>query len=308
MKILILALVLLLGLGLAVHALQQAVSQPAGPRPLPYKTFEMPASAVEVPMLDGLLAIVEVRINGQGAYRFGIDTGAAGGAIINQSLADKLGLPVVGQAMTGDPSGKSRHAVNLVGIDKLEVGGATFGGLTASGSQFEALGVDGILGIRLFSESLLTLDYPHHRVRIERGELPAADGKTVLTYDGRMGGIPMITLHLGDAEVQAHVDSGNTRSEIVVPAALTSRLKFSAEPVSVGKAKTVSNELDVRQAPLAGNLVLGSYELQNPRVDIVDLIPFANVGHKFLQRFTVTVDSKNSWIRFEPQTATPKSP
>ena len=36
--------------------------------------------------------------------------------------------------------------------------------------------IDGILGFNLFSEYLLTLDFPAKRVRLERGELPKADG------------------------------------------------------------------------------------------------------------------------------------
>ncbi|HVR95760.1 MAG TPA: hypothetical protein VMW27_04050, partial [Thermoanaerobaculia bacterium] len=47
------------------------------------------------------------------------------------------------------------------------------------------------------------------------------------------------------------------------------RLKLAAEPVPAGKGRTLFNEFEIQQAPLAGNLVLGSYELSNPKIDNV---------------------------------------
>jgi len=250
-------------------------------------------------MLEGRLAIVEVRVNGQGPFKFGIDTGAAGGGRIDKSLVEKLGLQVVGQARAGDMSGKNQSTINLVEIGKLSVGDAVFSGVRAAVGDYGELGVAGILGVGLFAEHLLTLDYPRRRVRIEQGELPPADGQKVLGFDVSMG-IPSVRLRLGEVEVDAHVDSGNTRSEIVVPSSLAGKLKLAAEPVVIGKGKTRFNEVEIRQAPLAGALILGSYELRDPRIDIVDLFPYVNLGHTFLQRFAITVDRKSRRIRFEP--------
>ena len=287
---------------LAASAQQPPQPQPrlqrAREMPRPYQAAELAGTAVEVPMLEGRLAIVEVRVNGQGPYRFGIDTGAAGGARIDKSLIEKLGIQIVGQARAGDTSGANRTTVDLVEIGKLAVGDAVFSGVRAAVGDYVELGVTGILGIGLFSEHLLTLDYPHRRVRIERGELPPADGLKILGFDAPFG-IPSVRLRLGGVEVEAQIDSGNTRNEIVVPASLTSRLKLAAEPVVIGKARTRFNEIEIRQAPLAGALVLGSYELRDPRIDIVDLFPRPILGHQFLQRFAVTIDGKNRRVRFE---------
>ncbi|HVS00677.1 MAG TPA: retropepsin-like aspartic protease, partial [Thermoanaerobaculia bacterium] len=265
MKALPLAVATCLLAGLAASA-QEPQTQQVRVRPRPYATAEVPAAAVELPMLEGPLAIVEVRVNGQGPFRFGVDTGAAGGARISQTLVDKLGLQAVGQAMTGDPSGKSRRTIQVFEIDQLKVGDAVFGKVPAAAGDYSAVGVDGILGNGLFSEYLLTLDYPRRRVRIERGELPPADNKTILGFEAPQG-IPTVHLRLGEVDAEAHVDSGNSRQEIVVPASLIPRLKLAAEPVPAGKGRTLFNEFEIQQAPLAGNLVLGSYELSNPKID-----------------------------------------
>ncbi|HEX7181338.1 MAG TPA: retropepsin-like aspartic protease [Thermoanaerobaculia bacterium] len=298
MKVLRLAVAACLTLSVAASAQEpQPIRRREAPRA--YAAVEVPAAAVEVPMLDGPLAVVEVRIDGQGPFRFGIDTGAAGGGRIDQKVVEKLKLPVAGQAMAGDPSGKNRRSVDIIRIGKLSVGEAVFRDVNATAGDYSDLGIDGILGVGLFSEHLLTLDYPRRKVRIERGELPPADGRRILGFEAQRG-VPTIRLRVGEVEVDAHIDSGNTRSEIVVPASLAGQLKLAAEPVSIGTARTGFNQFEVRQAPLAGTLVLGSYELPNPKIDIVDLFPHANLGHKFLQRFAVTLDGKGRRIRFEP--------
>src|SRR5262245_44190276 len=48
-------------------------------------------------------SVVEVKINGQGPYRFFLDTGA-GGMVINGDLAKELKLPIIGSTELGDPS------------------------------------------------------------------------------------------------------------------------------------------------------------------------------------------------------------
>jgi hypothetical protein len=52
---------------------------------------------------------------------------------------------------------------------------------------------DGVLGIGLFKDYLLVLDYPARRVRIEKGELPPTDGREVLDFEERRG-IPIVKL------------------------------------------------------------------------------------------------------------------
>ncbi|HET7496780.1 MAG TPA: serine hydrolase, partial [Candidatus Eisenbacteria bacterium] len=93
----------------------------------------LPAGGAVVPMAwAGHLASVEVTLNGQGPFRFAIDTGAAGCLRIDEAVARKLGLPVVGEARVGDPSGKNMKTAEIVAVDSLAAGGARFAGLTAT--------------------------------------------------------------------------------------------------------------------------------------------------------------------------------
>jgi Aspartyl protease len=300
-----LALALLATLAITSSVAAQQPIRRQGPPEKPFSSAEMSAASVEVPMLAGEGIVVEVRINGKGPYKFSLDTGAAGGGRITPKTAEALGLPAVGEVMAGDPSGKNRQSLKIVEAGSLTLGGVTFHDVHLSvrdlpkrrldGAEEER---DGVLGIGLFQDHLLTLDYPARRVRIEKGELPPADDKQVVAYENPFG-IPQIRMKVGDLEVEADVDSGNMNGELVLPASYIGKVALAYEPKVIGKARTGFNEFDVKQAPLKGGAKIGAQVVERPLVDFVDIFPHGNIGHAFLSRFAVTLDQKNHRIRFK---------
>ena len=145
----------------------------------PKRSF-VPPEGMDVPMFfaDHLPA-VDVMVNGTGPYRFAIDTGGSGALRIDTELAEKLGMEKVGEVMGGDPSGKNLAAMAVVGVDSIQVGGATFVRIDASSRDYQQgvrmHGVDGVLGFGLFSGYTVTFDYPAGRLRLESKELPPAN-------------------------------------------------------------------------------------------------------------------------------------
>lgn len=290
-----------IALTVAITTLAAGAQEPVrrlGPPPRPFASAEMPGTSVEVPMLAGEEVAVEVRVNGKGPYRFLLDTGAAGGGRISESLADALSLKRVGQAISGDPMGKNRQTIDIVEADSLTIGDAAFSRVHLGVRDFGRPGFDGILGIGLFEEFLLTLDYPRQRVRIEKGNLPDADGKAVLAFENPRG-IPQIRLKVGDQDVAVDVDSGNQKGELVLPASYIGKVPLAKEPAVVGRGRTGYNEFEIKQAPLKGALQVGGQSVEQPLVDFVEGFPNGNFGHRFLQRFAVTIDQKNHRIRFQ---------
>jgi predicted aspartyl protease len=299
-------LVAALALSLAFLAAQTGWTDPVpvrrmGPPPRPFERAEMPGSSTEVSMIGEGRVLVEVRIDGKGPYRFILDTGAAGGGRIGRELADRLGLKVVGQAVTGDPSGKNRQTVDLVEAGSLAVGDLTFTGVKLSVGVLPSppgeAESEGVLGVGLFEDHLLTLDYPARKVRIEKGTLPPADGREILDFESPHG-VPSVRIRVGDLEVAADVDSGNQRGEVVLPASYLGKVPLEGEPKGVGHARTTFNEIEIKQARLKGAARIGAHSVEGPLVDFVEIFPVANVGHAFLRRFAVTIDQKNHRIRF----------
>jgi hypothetical protein len=294
---------------LALLAVQTGWTEPPvpvrrmGPPPRPFERAEMPSGSTEVPMLSEKRVLVEVRIDGKGPYRFALDTGAAGGGRISRGLADRLGLKVVGQAMTGDPSGKNRRTVDVVEAGSLAVGGLTVMGVKLTVGVLPPVPghpeteMEGVLGVGLFEDHLLTLDYPARKVRIETGSLPPADGREVLDFENPRG-VPSVRIQVGDLEVAADVDSGNSRGELVLPASYLGKVPLEGEPKVVGHGRTNFNEIEIQQARLKGAVRIGAHSVERPLVDFVGIFPVASLGDAFLRRFAVTIDQKGHRVRF----------
>ncbi len=142
---------------------------------------------------------------------------------------------------------------------------------------------------------LLTLDYPARQVRIERGELPAIDGQDVIAF--RLDrGVPSIDIQVGSLTVDADVDAGSMGG-FMLPTRLIGDLPPAAEPRVVGKARTVSNEFEIREAQLRGVVRLGGHEFRDATVGFQPIFPMANVGAKVLRDFAVTFDQRNLRMR-----------
>ncbi|HYJ34080.1 MAG TPA: serine hydrolase [Candidatus Binatia bacterium] len=259
----------------------------------------LPDGGAAVPMTwAGHLASVSVMLNGQGPFRFAIDTGAAGCARIDAAVARKLGLPVVGEARVGDPSGKNMKSAEIVSIDSLAIGGARFVGLTATAGDLAGHlpgeAVDGILGFGLFDDCLLTLDFPALRMTLAEGSLPA-DGAGVLTYRDERG-IPSVTMRVAGVSVDTDVDAG-AMGGFSLPESFAAKLPLAEPPRVVGHARTVSNEFEIKAARLDGDVAVGGTTFAKPMVEFQPVFDVGNIGARVLRDFAVTFDPKNHRMR-----------
>jgi len=243
--------------------------------------------------------VVQVRIGGNGPFPFIVDTGA-GGTVIEAGLARELSLPIEGEARIGDPIQPHAIAAKSARIDLLKIGGAAFERSRATVIDqpgfADHLGARGVLGMPLFSDLLLTLDYGRKEIRIGRGSLPAADEKQVLSYrEGPMGTI-RVPLGVGPLSIDADLDTGSPAG-LSLPDGDMDRLPLQGKPVEVGRARTLSSEFVVHAATLQGTLSLGEFRIENPTLRF-NALPGANIGSELIGRFVVTLDQKNHRVRF----------
>jgi len=298
------AVIFLVLLALAVAAIAQVQVRREGPSPRPFSRSEMAVPSSELAMLPGGDVLLEVRVDGKGPYHFLLDTGASGGGRINQPLVDSLGLKVVGQVLAGDSTGKNRQTLSIVRAPSVTVGAATFSDVNliardlAVASAGRNVSFDGVLGIELFQDYLLTLDFPARRVRIEKGDLPPADGREILDFES-WHGVARVQVKVGDLAVTTDVDSGNLHGGFVLPASYLGKVALEGEPKVVGRRRTGFNELEVKQATLKDPLQIGGLVLQHVTADFIDGLPHASFGQQLLARFAVTIDQKNRRIRFQ---------
>src|ERR1700757_2889239 len=108
---------------------------------------------------------VMVTVNGKGPFRFIVDTGTGGDAIITTQLAEQLDLPLAGEARLSDPTGQGGPTAPLRRIDSLSVAGVDFSSTKGVEHSVPTGGgsCQGMLGFTLFRDFLLTLDYVNGR-------------------------------------------------------------------------------------------------------------------------------------------------
>lgn len=247
----------------------------------------------------GTRPAIEVMVNGKGPFLFLIDTGAQGMARADTSLVQKLNISVAGQTATSDGSAK-QVKISKVRFETLSIGSLQFRNVEALSRSYNAASylphLDGILGFDLFSDYLLTLDYPNKRVRIEREELPKPDGAQILKFEIRDGN-PYIDVNIGNMMVKAMVDSGNIRG-IDLPASLVSKLPLASYPKLIGKGASVSGEVELREARLQDTFSLGRNLFPEPTITFTDVYDEINIGSTILREFAITFDQKNHCVRF----------
>jgi Aspartyl protease len=251
--------------------------------------------------MRGLMPVVEVELNGQGPFAFMLDTGAGMQADIDPAVAQRLHLRSTGLVTSGDPSGQNDRQLTTATIDSLTIGKAEFRHVTALVRPQQITkdypAVDGILGFALFTDYLLTLDYPAMQLKLARGNLPTANRTDILNFEIE-NRIPVIELAIGKMRVRAHVDSGNFVAGFILPEEIVAQLQLLSSPVTVGSARSVSNRIELKQVQLRDTIRLGSFDFPQPTVQFPALSD-TNVGFKVLRDFIVTFDQKNRRMKLE---------
>jgi hypothetical protein len=256
---------------------------------------------LEIPMqFDGGMPAIEVMVNGKGPFIFGFDTGAQGGPRIDASLVEKLGLKSSGQVQAIDPSGRNPQTSETFKLDSMAVGDLRFADVTVASRNYKnsprPLKVDGILGLNLFADYLVTLDFPAKKLRLDKGQLPKPDGAEILDYKNEAG-IAQVELSVGDKKIKAHLDSGNGIGAFVFPTVFAEKLSFAGEARVVGRARSASGEMEIKQVQLKDVVKLGRHEFPDATIVYPALGDIGNVGVKTLNQFVVTFDQKNERVR-----------
>lgn len=269
---------------------------------IPISVSAQKKTPVDLPMkMRGLMPAVEVMVNGKGPFLFAIDTGAAGLARVDSSLMTQLGLKASGQARASDGSGQNARTLETVKLDSIKVGDIEFRNMEVITRNYNTSPnlpkIDGILAFNLFSELLLTLDFPAKRVRVESGELPRANGENIINFENP-NGVATVELLVGNQKVKAHVDSGNLVGGFILPTAVVEKSNLASQPAVVGRARTVSNDVEIKEVRLKDSIHLGGFEFTEPTVSFPALLN-ANIGAKMMQNFILTFDQKNKRVKLE---------
>jgi hypothetical protein len=252
-------------------------------------SVNVPEGGASVPLMTASThPTVMVTIKGR-PYRFQIETGAWFNTVSSR-VARELNLPYGGNG----------EAV----VEGLKVGDAEFGTLHADVADHVPGGVDGQLGLPAFADLLLTVDFPHHQLRLNKGTLGAANGHDILplTAIGPLWGVPVM---IGGKPFTGFIDTQSGDGLAMAPQ-LARTVSFATRPVAAGYVHGPAiGEARVTTAKLAGELAFGDYHIRRPTVASFPLeIRFPNfgvlMGPPMLSQFVLTLDQKHRLARFAP--------
>lgn len=253
----------------------------------------------------GGLPYLELSINGQGPFLFGLDTGFGAGLELDADLAGELNVKASGQTSVGDGSGQNEITLQTAKIGQVAIDGYTVKNCTAilrKNARKKVPGMEnvkGIVGMALFSDYTITLDYPNNLFVIQKDALPKANSSDIFNYTEVGGGVPQIQIKIGSHEVNAAIDSRSMSGTFKLPQQLVDKLTFLNRPIAVGKGQTVSNTIAINQVSISESIRFGEFVFERPTVTYPSLNENAIIGSKLLQEFAITIDCKNKRIQFK---------
>ena len=188
------------------------------------ETLNVPPVAIAAPNEDStLLAIptrvdrigrivVPVMINGQGPFRFIVDTGASH-SVVSPALAAKLGLTQTTESgiLVNGITGTAQ--VPAVTIAKLQAGD-----LAIEDTSFPVVwaplmaGADGILGAAGLSAQRLLVDFDHNKVVLSHAASGTPAGYARIPARRLEGGLVAVKARVGRIDTVAIIDTGSERT------------------------------------------------------------------------------------------------
>jgi hypothetical protein len=238
-------------------------------------------------------------INGNGPYRFILDTGATGG-VIDGDLAAELSLPHAGEAMVGSPLGEEPLRLCLVRSETVEIGPVRLRDVvwTTMNQQPFLSGQEkprGIVSAHWFAGVLITIDFVDHTISFAPGELPPRDGEEIFEHEADAP-LPTFPVRVADIQIDCVLDTGSPGG-LTLPAAYIDSLPLKHEPIEIARARTPDAEFAILAAPLEGEVLIGRHRLANPEVRFSHAHPHGEIGQRILDRFVVTFDPATHRVR-----------
>lgn len=253
---------------------------------------------------------VGVLVNGQGPFRFMVDSGADR-SVVGSALAARLALPPGPSATLHDMAGTRRIAT--VRLDRLRVGGSETRGMSVPALAEANLGAQGLLGIDALAGQRVMLDFEAKTITVQDTRRPpprSSADEIVITAVRRKGQLIMTEASVGRHDINAVIDSG---AEVTIGNAALREALFRnrrkppvAVPVELISVTGQTIEADMVVVP---EVRIGGLTLSNVTIAFAEVPPFALfgldkqpailLGTDVLEVFRrVSLDFRNRKIRF----------
>ncbi len=256
---------------------------------------------------------VPVMVNGQGPFRFIVDTGADR-SVISAELAARLSLPVDEKVRLVSMGGVS--TVNTVRLKSLAVtANRSIKNVVLPALPERYLGADGLVGLDALKGQRVMLDFAAQTIIVEPGntravrEEPVTGNMIVVRARSRMGQLVLVDADANGQDVWVIVDTGGQNT---VANGAMRNLMVKRTPPEGFKQITLMSVVGERisaEYTVIGKMRIGGVQLGNAAVAFADAQPFRKfglvrkpamlLGMESLRSFKrVSIDFANKEVRF----------
>ena len=273
-------LLLVLASGNALAAAAQTSPPIPSPQAIPPATLddhlEVSGTDIAAQQVKSRL-FISVGVNGQGPFRFLVDSGADR-SVIGLELAQRLALPPGEPVRLQGMAGSS--VVQTVRLERLRIGSSDIEDIVAPALDERYLGAQGLLGIDALVDQRLKLDFVAKTITVEDARKPAPydPNEIVVTARRRKGQLILTEASVAGIRIAAVIDTG---AEMTVGnSALRARLLGGRRPPAVRPVTLVSvtGQTLVADLVVLPNVAIGGVTLQGVTVAFADAPPFKLFG------------------------------
>ena len=208
--------------------------------------------------------VAPVTVNGQGPFRFIVDTGA-NRSVLSQRLADQLGLTPIG---TGEV-----HSVHGVTIAPLvEVQSLNYGALPLLANAMPLLegavlaGEQGLLGVDGMSGRRLRLDFERRCIEISPSRAPRrSQGWQLVRGELRFGHLVVVAGMIAGQRINIIIDTGSdsTLANVALRERLRGTVRIDRARTAYARAYTAGEPIVLDSAILIPRMVMGEVEIRH---------------------------------------------
>lgn len=150
---------------------------------------------------------VPVRIEGQGPFRFMIDTGAQA-TVVTRALSDRMRFEPAGTATLVGMA--SRGQVDLVRVDGLEFAARTIDNLVAPLLNAQHVGADGILGLDSLQDLRVMLDFRTQEIHVNDADALGGNAgyEIVVRARSKLGRLIITDADISGVRTAVIIDTG----------------------------------------------------------------------------------------------------
>jgi predicted aspartyl protease len=216
---------------------------------------------------------IPVTIDGNGPYRFMVDTGSQA-TVVSRSVSEQLQLLPLGKATLVAMG--SRREVDLVQLDGLEFAGRLFDNLEAPLLEAYNVGADGILGLNSLQDMRVLIDFKEDRLLVADADTLGGNRgyEIVVRARRRLGQMIITDAKIDGIKTSVIIDTGaqNTVANMALKAKMRAKGDVILESTDVNGVKVYGN------LGYAKKMAIGGLEMTGIPVTFADSPAFEALG------------------------------